>query len=110
MMRKLLLLLLVVAVGLWAAKGALLELRPSVGNAPSEYRLVKTPMNLHTRGSKAIGDANYIIQYDSENWAYYLPRPAEDTFAVWFQPPAKCSLVAFIWMSYCTQTGAEGAP
>ncbi len=113
MMRKLLLLSLVVAVGLWAAHGGLIELRPSVGNAPSEYHLGKTPMTLHSGfGSKAggIGDANYIIQYDSENWAYYLPRPAEDTFAVWFQPPAKCSLVAFIWMSYCTTTGAEGAP
>ncbi len=110
-MRKLLVLLLVAAVVLFAAKGTLLELKPAA-NGQSEYRVVKTPLNLHSNrfGSKAIGDANYVIQYDVENWAYYCPRPAEDTFAVRFVPPAKCSLVAFTWIGYNTTTGAVGQP
>jgi hypothetical protein len=101
----------VATVVLFAAKGTLLELKP-IGNGQSEYRVVKTPLNLQSYrfGSKDIGDANYVIQYDAENWAYYCPRPAEDTFAVRFVPPAKCSLVAFTWIGYNTTTGAEGQP
>ncbi len=112
MMRKLLLLSLVVAVGLWAAHGGLIELRPAVGNAPSEYRVVKSPLKpmLHSsmKGSRDIIDANYVIQYEYGDWAYYTTQTLDDTTAVRFISPAKCSLVAFTWCSYCGASGYEG--
>ena len=112
-MRKFVLLVLVVAVGLWAANGVLLELRPAVGNAPSEYRVVKFPapdQQPQSFGSRDIGDANYIIQYDTESWTYYVPRPCEDSMVVRFVPPTACSLVAFTWIGYNDATGATGQP
>ncbi len=114
-MRKLLILFLFVTLSLLASSRVLLELKPSINGAISEYRVVKSlpgksKSQTFLKGSKDIGDYNYIIQYDSENWVYYCPRPAEDTFAVRFVPPARCSLVAFTWIGYNTETGAVGAP
>lgn len=106
-MRKILLILLVAAVGLWAAQGTLLELKPAVGDAPSEYRVVKYPsLDLQThglmKGSKDIGQANYIMQYEVGDFKYYFPYGEDDSILVWFDPPAKCSVVAITNYWYWT--------
>jgi hypothetical protein len=110
-----LIILFLISSSLFASSDVLLELKPAVGSSPSEYRIVKSlPGKSDVKSikeeTKGIYDYNYIIQYDNEDWAYYCPRPAEDTFAVRFVPPAKCSLVAFTWIGYNDATGATGQP
>jgi hypothetical protein len=107
--------LFLISISLFSSSDVLLELKPAVGSSPSEYRIVKSlPGKSEAKSikgeTKDINDANYVIHYDNENWAYYCPRPAEDTFAVRFVPPIRCSLVAFTWIGYNTETGAVGAP
>ncbi|MCK4421003.1 hypothetical protein KAW48_04315, partial [candidate division WOR-3 bacterium] len=110
-MRKILVLVcLMVMMGLWASEGVLLELKPSIDGKVSEYRVVKDlSPNLETRtllkNSRDIGDANYCIQYDVDNWVYYCPRLTTDTMTVRFVSPMRCSVVAFTWISYCGTTG-----
>ena len=115
-MRKYLALVcLMVVVDLWASEGVLLELKPSIDGRVSEYRVVKDlpskpESSILQKGSRDINDANYCIQYDSENWTYYCPRPCEDSMVVRFVPPERCSLVAFTWIGYNDATGATGQP
>ncbi|MCK4421094.1 hypothetical protein KAW48_04775, partial [candidate division WOR-3 bacterium] len=104
-----------VMVGLWASEGVLLELKPSIDGKVSEYRVVKdlptkSESHILQKGSRHIDSANYTIQYDSENWVYYVPRPCEDSMVVRFVPPVNCFLVAFTWIGYNDQTGATGQP
>ncbi|MCK4422217.1 T9SS type A sorting domain-containing protein [candidate division WOR-3 bacterium] len=115
-MRKILVLVcFMVMMGLWASEGVLLELKPSIDGRVSEYRVVKDlpskpESSILQKGSRDINDANYCIQYDSENWTYYCPRPCEDSMVVRFVPPERCSLVAFTWIGYNDATGATGQP
>ncbi|MCK4225591.1 hypothetical protein KAX29_01730, partial [candidate division WOR-3 bacterium] len=95
-MRSKLIVSLFLITGLCASHGFLLELEPTVPGVPSKARIV---------GSRGTADsANYIIQYENENWSYYFPYGEEDSIVVWFEPPAKCTLCAIRTYWYANWT------
>jgi len=101
-MRSKLIVSLFLITGLCASHGLLLELEPTVPGVPSKARVVESFDLEPIRESH--DSANYIIQYEYENYVYYFPYGEEDSIVVWFEPPSRCTLCAIRTYWYANWT------
>ncbi len=108
-MRKLFVALFFVAVIAWASQGVLMKIS-TTPTGEARYQIVKEMTDNGTgtgdviklvpelHRAKGVAGSNYTINYWGNETYYYWPMVANDTTVVRFEPPARCSLVA--WSMY----------
>ena len=110
-MRKLYVALFFVAMVAWASRGVLLKIyttptgetryqivKEMTDNGAGTGDVIKLVSELHR--AKGVAGSNYTINYWGRETAYYWPMVANDTTVVRFEPPAKCTLVAWRMFFY----------